>query len=117
LRGIRDSHHSRGLCRKRIGSVALGAGEWEVRGDASIETRFDSRTGITSVVPWLVVVRFQQSGDDGRGGSPTQVEQSVEVASSSDAADRRRRIEVGTRIRLPTSERKRQLLRIGRPKD
>jgi len=31
------------------------AGEWEVRGDAQGETRFPFRTGITSVVPWLVV--------------------------------------------------------------
>jgi hypothetical protein len=92
-------------------------GEWEVRGDASIETRFDSRTGITSVVPWLVVVRFQQSGDDGRGGCSVTVEQSVEVASSSDADDGRRRVEVGRRLRLMTSESKRQLLGIRRPKD
>jgi hypothetical protein len=30
-------------------------GEWEVRGDGRVETRFHFRTGITSVVPWLVV--------------------------------------------------------------
>jgi hypothetical protein len=38
-----------------------GPGEWEVRDDAWIETRFHLRTGITSVVPWLVVPRRQQS--------------------------------------------------------
>lgn len=36
-------------------------GEWEVRGDARAETRFLFRTGITSVVPRLVV------SDSGRG--------------------------------------------------
>jgi hypothetical protein len=33
----------------------LAASEWEVRSDTRAETRFHSRTGITSVVPWLVV--------------------------------------------------------------
>lgn len=32
-------------------------GEWEVRGRARAETRFHFRTGIKSVVPWLVVSR------------------------------------------------------------
>ena len=32
-----------------------GIGELEVRGAARGETRFHFRTGITSVVPWLVV--------------------------------------------------------------
>jgi len=30
-------------------------GEWEEGGGAPAETRFHFRTGITSVVPWLVV--------------------------------------------------------------
>lgn len=30
-------------------------GEWEVRGDARGETRFPFRTGMTTVVSWLVV--------------------------------------------------------------
>jgi hypothetical protein len=88
-----------------------------VRGDASIETRFDSRTGITSVVPWRLWSVFSSQATMGEVAAPTQVEQPVEVASSSDADDRRRRVEVGRRIRLPTSERKRQLLLIRRPKD
>jgi hypothetical protein len=37
------------------------AGEWEVRGDARAETRFHFGTGITSVVPWLVVSRAEVS--------------------------------------------------------
>ena len=32
-----------------------GSGEWEVRADACAETRCHFRTGITSVVPWLLV--------------------------------------------------------------
>jgi hypothetical protein len=53
----------------------------------------------------------------GEVAAPTRVEQSVEVASSSDADDGRRRVEVGRRLRLMTSEGKRQLLGIRRPKD
>jgi hypothetical protein len=46
-----DRRASRDL-RRRGG---LEIGEWEVRGDARPETRFHRRTGMTSVVPWLVV--------------------------------------------------------------
>jgi hypothetical protein len=38
--------------------AALATGEWEVRADARAETCFHFRTGITSVVPWLVVCGF-----------------------------------------------------------
>ena len=41
--------------RFRIGAASLEFGESEVRGAARAETRFPFRTGITSVVPWLVV--------------------------------------------------------------
>ena len=43
-----DQRRSRAVTRR-------APGEWEVRGDAQGETRFPFRTGITSVVPWLVV--------------------------------------------------------------
>jgi hypothetical protein len=36
-------------------SARPASGEWEVRGDAWAETRIHFCTGITSVVPWLVV--------------------------------------------------------------
>jgi hypothetical protein len=53
-----------------------------------------------------------------RSNSATsRVEKSVEVAGSSDADDRRRRVEVGRLLGLPTSESKRQLPRVGWPKD
>jgi hypothetical protein len=44
--------HDAGLAGEATSSVS---GEWEVRGDARPETRFHRRTGMTSVVPWLVV--------------------------------------------------------------
>ena len=45
-----------GLCASTGLLVGFPArGESEVRGAARTETRFHSRTGITSVVPWLVV--------------------------------------------------------------
>ena len=35
--------------------ASCARGEWDGRGDARAETRFQFRMGITSVVPWLVV--------------------------------------------------------------
>jgi hypothetical protein len=55
--------------RSRRRSPAIG--EWEVRGDARIETRFHFRTGITSVVPWLFV-SASRSGPMGGGQSSLQ---------------------------------------------
>jgi hypothetical protein len=58
--------------------------EWEVRGDARTETRCDFCTGVTRVLPWLVVSgrdsvatardvtalsRMEQFVDVGSGGS------------------------------------------------
>ena len=44
----------------RIGDESLEIGEWEERGGAPSETRCHFRTGITSVVRWLVVSRKEQ---------------------------------------------------------
>jgi hypothetical protein len=57
------------FCSDRIVSSALAStqrvgvraiGEWKERAGAVAEARFDFRTGITSVVLWLVVVREQR---------------------------------------------------------
>lgn len=42
------------LYEQRLGVPGPGSGEYEVRGDARVETRCNFRTGITSVVPCLV---------------------------------------------------------------
>ena len=40
-----------------VADASCEIGESEVRGDARADPRFHFRTGITSVVPWLVVSR------------------------------------------------------------
>jgi hypothetical protein len=53
---LRADCRGRRLPSGRRRGTRCARGEWEVRADAWAETRVHFRTGITSVVPWLVAI-------------------------------------------------------------